>query len=84
MTVLTEAEKMSALARFTQNDRAFRSRYEDLLTKYPNKWIAFHNGEVRATGKSLNEVLQRAERARVPRKIICLHYMDPDPAVTIL
>lgn len=81
---LPEADRITAFRKFTENNIAFHACYATLLNKHPNEWVAFHDGEVRATGRSLTEVLERADRAGVPRKIMYLHYMDPDPAVMIL
>lgn len=84
MAILTDDDRMAALNQFTQNNRAFMECYESLLKRHPNEWVAFHDGEVRATGKSLEEVLQQAEQVGAPRKIMCLHYLDPNPTVMIL
>jgi hypothetical protein len=81
---IREAEQMSTLRIFIQNNKAFDSRYAALLKKHPDEWVAFHDGAVRATGQSLTEVLERAEQAGLPRKSMCLHYMDTNPAVMIL
>ena len=81
---LPEADRITDFRRFTQNNRAFHASYATLLKKHPNEWVAFHDGDVRATGRSLTEVLERADKAGVPRKVMCLHYMDPNPVTLIL
>ena len=81
---MRDAERISELRRFTQDNIAFDSHRATLLKKHPNEWIAFYDGAVRVTGRSLAEVLERADQAGLPRRSLCVHYMDSNPVAMIL
>jgi hypothetical protein len=38
---------------------AFQDQYPELLQKYPDRWVAFFNGVLVATGESFNPLLER-------------------------
>lgn len=52
----------------TEYDWAF-AHYPELVTRYPNEWIAFANQQVLAHGKALRPVLTQAKRKRRGREI---------------
>ena len=54
------------------------------MRRYPRKWIAVLDGEVSLTANSLDVLVRKAERARLPRGEFLIEYMDPNPQVRIL
>ncbi len=52
---------------FTEDARAMASRMEELVKKYPDKFIAFYQGKVRASSADLMRLLARMDKLGIPR-----------------
>ena len=55
-----------------------------LIDKYPKRWIAIYEGEVRAEARSINEVLNSADKQGLPRESVIIQYVDRTPRTMIL
>ena len=68
---------------FSSNTDGFAAAYEQILEKYPKLWVAFHDGAVRASGSTLEDVLRAIDGAELSRQHVCVGYMDPEPTFLI-
>ena len=69
---------------FGANAKEFDSRYSEFLESHPMQWVAFHEGKIRVTGASLDEVRQGIHDEGLPQLRVYIRYLNPDPAVLIL
>lgn len=69
---------------FGDNSRGFAAAYEEILREYPQCWVAFYDGAVRAHGSILEDVLKAIDDAGWSRQHVCVGYMDPEPSTLIL
>lgn len=60
------------------------SQYDELLEKYPDKWIAVIAGKVEAHGDSYEEVLQMVCEKGLPRNSMVIKLIETDPITMIL
>ncbi len=72
------------MAEFARSHDELSAKYEKLLKRYPNQWIAFHSGRVRARAESLEALLEIMDAKGVKRDKAHIRYLDPDPPVVIL
>ena len=59
--------------------QVFYSLYDDLLEQYPDRWIAFHDGKVLASGDSQEAILAEVESQGMHRQDVLSEYLDTDP-----
>jgi Family of unknown function (DUF5678) len=64
------------LRAFSRTARIFSSNEQRLLKKYPKQWVALYGGKVRASAKSLDEVLSKLKKQHVPANQTIVWYMD--------
>ena len=69
---------------FSSNTDGFAAAYEQILEEYPKLWVAFHDGAIRASGSTLEDVLRAVDDAGWSRQHVCVGYMDPEPTSLIL
>ena len=72
------------LREFTDRVRAFDAQRVQLTKKYPNKWIAMHDGEIGAIADSLEDLLKEMDRLGIPRKGAVIEFMDTERGTMIL
>jgi CII-binding regulator of phage lambda lysogenization HflD len=72
------------LRAFSRTARIFSSNERRLLKKYPKQWIALYGGKVRASAKSLDEVLSKLKKQGVPANQAIVRYMDTSGRKLIL
>ena len=56
----------------------------DLAEKYPQKWIAVYDGEVRAVADELDALLDELDSLDVPRSSTVVRDMEKEPRTLIL
>lgn len=61
---------------FRKTAEVFSSRRANLIAKYAKRWIAVHEGEVVAHGRSLDDVLTKVDRSGIERKRVLIRYVD--------
>ena len=64
---------------FRETVRVLSSSRAQLVERYPRQWIALHSGEVRASGPTLEAVLEKLDAEGFSRDQAIVRYMDPDP-----
>jgi uncharacterized protein DUF5678 len=72
------------LRAFSRTARIFSSNEQRLLKEYPKQWVALYGGKVRASAKSLDEVLSKLKKQRVPANQAIIWYMDTSGRKLIL
>ena len=72
------------LRAFARSARVVSSNERELLKKYPKQWIAVYNGNVCAVAKSLEGVISKLEKVRVPANETIIRYMDTSGRKLIL
>ena len=78
------AEVVRELQEFDRDTRSFSDQRPQLLARYPDQWVAFLGGAVRAHGPTFQDVLEKVDRAGLPRERIVVAYLDKDDRTLIL
>ena len=67
-------------------DRSLKALCTDahLQEKYPQKWIGFFEGEVKAAEDTLDKLLDRLDELNIPRDQTIVRFIETDPKVMIL
>jgi hypothetical protein len=66
------------------NFRAMAAQWDTLVKKYPDKFIAFYQGKVRASSVDLMRLLARMDKLGVPRRGTIVHFVNAHPGNMIL
>lgn len=72
------------LDRFNRTVRVLSTEHPRLLEKYPLLWVALYDGEVRATGSTLQSVLAEVGRQELPREHVLVRFIERNPRTLIL
>ena len=72
------------IVEFARSHDELSAKYDKLLKRYPNQWIAFYGGRVQARAESLEALLETMDAKGVKRNRAHIRYLDPDPPVVIL
>ena len=81
------AKKVSAeIAQARRNWRAFSAMLCGLLKRYPNRWVAVHNGVLVGTSKKREWLRARLRRKGIDPDRAVVRYLDPNrpKRITIL
>lgn len=70
--------------RFRRSSQFLAASYETLLKKYPNRWIAVLDGEVKAADRTLSGINDRIAAGGIPRSETLVHYLDRSRRVLVL
>ncbi len=68
---------------FTQRVQLMEARKRELTEKFPDKWVAIHNGEVEV-GDSIEEVLEALDTKGVSRKGVVVEFLTTKPRRLVL
>jgi uncharacterized protein DUF5678 len=80
---ITEEDRPRA-AGFSRTTRFLACNERRLLKKYPKQWIALYGGKVRASAKSLDEVISKLKKLGLPANQSLIWYMDTSGRKIIL
>jgi hypothetical protein len=69
---------------YSRSTRFLSSSHQELLRRFPNQWVAVYRGRARASGDSLETVLERVDALGLPRANTLVRYMNPNPIPMIL
>ena len=70
---------------FRKTEKLFTtSKYNRLVEKYPDKWIAVTAGRVEAHGDSYEAVLQMICEKGLPHESTIIQFIEKDPITMIL
>ena len=72
------------LRAFSRTGQFLSSNERRLLKKYPRQWVALYDGKVRASAKSLDEVISKLEQQELPANESIIWYMDTSGRKLIL
>lgn len=72
------------LVRFSESARALSSDYPRMIEKYPDQWVAVHEGEVLSHAAQLDELLEAIDAADVPRKEVLIRFIESHPRILML
>ncbi len=73
----------ASLRASTRRWRELHSRWDELLQKYPDQWIAYYDGDV-AVGKTLEQLLVTMDMRGFPRGETPIEFMETEPMEMIL
>jgi len=96
----TQASKKVVLLRLLQNQNparlnrdlqefrkaalALSSDHPRLIDKYPNQWVAVYRGKVAAHASTLNAILGKMKRKKIPQKHTIVRYVEKNKRTMIL
>lgn len=69
---------------FTDDFRAMASQMDELVIKYPDKFIAFYQGKVRASSNDMKRLFSRMDRLGIPRAHSVVNFIPAHPRHLIL
>jgi hypothetical protein len=64
------------LRAFSRTGQFLSSNERRLLKRYPEQWVGLYDGKVRASAKSLDEVISKLEQQELPPSESIIWYMD--------
>ena len=84
--IISDPQKIhDDLRDFRKTEKLFTtSKYNRLVEKYPDKWIAVTAGRVKAHGDSYEAVLQMICEKGLPRESTIIQFIEKDPITMIL
>ena len=75
--IIGDPKRLDAeLQQFRKDSKLLSSKRMNLLAKYPKRWVAIYDGQVRADAPSLNELLVRVDALTLPRERVVVRYVD--------
>jgi hypothetical protein len=69
-------QTVADLRAFKKDTELLASRRDALLKSYPKKWIAVYDGEVRASARSLDDLVIKVNTLKLPRNRVVVRYID--------
>jgi len=72
------------LERYRMDALYFEQHRQDLLHRYPERWIAVYNQEVVATARRLPQLLQQLENRGLPRAQVFIEHVSAKEVLLIL
>ncbi len=69
---------------FRKDARLLSEKHAQLLKKYPNQWVVFYKGKVRAHGDTHESVLAQIDKKGISRENILVRFLDENPPILIL
>ena len=72
------------LTKFRKDVNLLAKQRPELTKKYPNKWIAFYDGSVVFVADTLDELLQIADKKRLPRDKVVTQFLSTEKSIMIL
>ena len=72
------------LQRFRKAAKALSSDKPRLIDKYPNQWVAVYRGKVAAHATTLNAILGKMKRKKIPQKHTIVRYVEKNKRTMIL
>ena len=72
------------LQHFRKAAQALSSDHPRLMDQYPNQWVAVYRGKVAAHGLTLDSVLKKMKRKKIPQGRTIVRYIEKNQRTMIL
>jgi hypothetical protein len=72
------------LGDFRKSAMVLSSQRKHLISKYPEQWVAIHQGRVKAHSNKQEEVLSQIDHIGLPRKQVIVRFITKKPRAMIL
>ncbi len=72
------------LSEFRQAARVLSSRHPRMIDKYQKQWVGIYQGQVAATGRTLQALLAQADKKEIPRKDLLVRFIDKNQRTLVL
>ena len=72
------------LTQFSKSARVLSADPPRLMDKYDKRWVAVYRGKVRATGKTLRELLAQVDQKELPRGHLIARFINRNRRTMIL
>ena len=69
---------------FRKSALVFSSNRKRLISSYPEKWVAVHNGTVVAHDANYDTVLKTIDTKKIPRKLVLVRFIAKKPCTMVL
>ena len=69
---------------FRKAAQALSSDHPRLIAQYPNQWVAVYRGKVAAHGPTLDSVLGKMKRRKIPQGRTIVRYLEKNRRTMIL
>jgi len=80
----TPEDIYQSLRAFRKDLTALSEQRNKLTEKYPNKWIAFYEGEVVSVATTTEELLNAVERDGLPRDKVVTQFLGTEKITMVL
>lgn len=67
------------LRAFKKDAQALSAHHPGMIKKYPNQWIAFYQGKVRAQARTFEAVLNLINKLDLPRDRVIIRFIEKNP-----
>jgi hypothetical protein len=72
------------LLRFSKNVNLLAARRQELTRLYPNKWVAFYDGDIISIGNDLSDLLIEIDAKGLKRDAVITQYLSTEKMTMIL
>lgn len=79
-----EAQLVSEMKDFGRDVELFNKNIDSLKKEYPDKFVAFHKGEVVMQGRNIDELIRNAEKKGIDIGIMFVGFVSTKEQVLIL
>ena len=69
---------------YSADSAYFREHYEELLARYPDRWVAVYDRQVVAVAEDQNELISQLEREGIPPAEVYRERLSTDEDLLIL
>lgn len=74
--IIGDPKQVDAELQKYRKDTRVLSRRLNLVSKYPKRWIAVYDGEVRADSLDLNQLMDKIDDLGLPRDRVVVRFVD--------
>jgi hypothetical protein len=75
--IIGDPQRLDAeLQKFRKDTKLLSSKRMNFIAKYPKRWIAIYDGQVRADARSLKQILTKVDELQLPREGVVIRYVD--------
>jgi hypothetical protein len=79
-----DREVQQSLERFEQDGEYVQEHRQELLSQYPEMWVAVFNRQVVAAAKTVDELVQQLKKAGLPPGHVYHEYLSEEEDLLIL
>ncbi len=80
---MNEKQQLMQLKKFEEDNNWLQQKYEEMQEKYSKKYIAVKNKKVIASGKSMDELINKLKEMGEKPDLLVVEFITPKGTITI-